>query len=104
MTLAEHLTRKEILSWDRRYEVSGAALDRLSEPLESKIASVPAENLSTLIAPDTKMSSVQTTGFHGSLLEANQHLRRIGPKSNREPIWRWGSVRPRFIDARKLNA
>ena len=46
---------------------------------------------------------VQTRGSNGSLLNANQHLRRIGPKSNTEPIWRWGSVRPLFMDARKSN-
>ena len=86
MALAEHLTRKEILSRDRRYEVSGAALDRWSERLESNIASVLAENLSALIAPDTIINSVQTPGSNGSLLEANQDLRRIGPKSNTEPM------------------
>ncbi|TDJ74626.1 MAG: hypothetical protein E2O38_01100 [Proteobacteria bacterium] len=86
MTLAEHLTRKEILSRDRRYEVSGAALDRWSEPLESNITSVLAENLSDLITPDTKIHSVQTPGSNGSLLEENQDLRRIGPKSNTEPM------------------
>ncbi len=103
MPLARHLTRKDILSRDRRYEVSGAALDRLSESLESNITSVLAENLSALIAPDIIIHSVQTPGSDGSLLEANQHLRRIGPKSNREPTWRWGNVRSLFIDARKLN-
>ncbi len=46
---------------------------------------------------------VQTPGSNGSLLEANQHLRRIGPKSNTEPTWTWGSARPLFIDARKSN-
>ncbi len=100
MTLAERLTRKEILSRERCYEVSGAALDRCSEPLESNITSVLAENLSALIAPDTIIHSVQIAESIGSLLEANQHLRRIGPKSNTEPLWRWGSVRPLFIDAR----
>ncbi len=97
MALAEYLTRKEILRRDRRYEVSGAALDRWSERLESNIASVLAENLSALIAPDTIIHLVQTAGSNGSLLEANQHLRCIGPKSNTEPMWRWGSVRPLFI-------
>ena len=29
---------------------------------------------------------VQTPGSNRSLLEANQHLRRIGPKSNSEPM------------------
>ena len=27
----------------------------------------------------------------------------IGPKSNSEPVWRWGSFRPLFVDARKSN-
>ncbi len=84
MTLAERLTRKEILSRDRRYEVSGAALDRWSEPLENNITTVLAENLSALIAPDTIIHSVQTPESDGSLSDANQHLRRIGLKSNTE--------------------
>jgi len=65
VTLAEHLTGKEILSRDRRYEVSGAALDRWPEPLESNITSVLAENLSALIAPDTIINS----GKHPGLMD-----------------------------------
>jgi len=41
---------------------------------------------------------------HGRLragleLEATQG--RIGPKSNSEPLWRWSSFKPLFVDASK---
>ena len=77
-----------MLSREWRYEVSSAALDRWSEPLESSITSVPAENLSALITPDAIIHSVQTPGSNGSLLEANKQLGHVGPKSNTEAMWR----------------
>lgn len=56
VVLAEHLTRKEILSRDRRFQVSAASFDRWAEPLESNITSVIAENLSVLVASDRVIS------------------------------------------------
>lgn len=61
-TLAEHLTRKEILSRDTRYKINAAAFDRWAESLESNITSVVAENLSVLLATDRVISHPWTYG------------------------------------------
>ena len=49
----------------------------------------------------------QTVAFAGFarriVIRSQAKPRRIGPKSNTEPLWGWGSLRPLFIDARKSN-
>ncbi len=78
VSLAEHLTRKEILSRNQHYQVSAASFDRWAEPLESNITSVLAANLSVLIASASVLSHPWTVGENARFTVSVQVL-SFGP-------------------------
>jgi uncharacterized lipoprotein YmbA len=78
VVLAEHLTRKEILSRNRHFQVSAASFDRWAEPLESNITSVIAENLSVLVASDKVISHPWILGGNADFAVSVQVL-SFGP-------------------------
>jgi uncharacterized lipoprotein YmbA len=91
VTLSEHLTRKDILSRDRHYEVSAAPFDRWAESLESNITSVLAENLAVLSPSDKVISHPWTFGDRADFTVSVQVL-AFGPDPSGDvtlnAIWR----------------
>ncbi len=49
ISIPAYLDRKEIVSRDKRYQISSSKFDRWAEPLEQNIAQVLVENLSFLV-------------------------------------------------------
>lgn len=106
IVLAEHLARREILSRDRRYEVSTAEFDRWAEPLQNNVTAVITENLSTLLASDDVITYPWTFGEPADFT-INTQILYFGPDPGGDVVltalWRIDGLRGETVALRRTS-